>query len=46
MVFPTVLGGGKHLFGETPAAAALKLVDAKPAGETYILIYQPQEKDA
>ena len=46
MVFPTVLGGGKHLFGETPAAAARKLVDAKPAGETYILIYQPQEKDA
>ena len=46
MVFPTVLGGGKHLFGETPVAAALKLVDAKPAGETYILIYQPQEKDA
>ena len=41
MVFPTVLGGGKHLFGETPAAAALKLVDGKPAGETYILIYQP-----
>jgi dihydrofolate reductase len=41
MVFPTVLGRGKHLFGETPAATALKLVDAKPAGETYILIYQP-----
>jgi len=48
MVFPTVLGGGKHMFGETPAATALKLVDAKPAGETYILIYEPspQEKDA
>jgi dihydrofolate reductase len=49
MVFPTVLGGGKHLFGATPAAAALKLVDAKPAGETYILIYQPaprSENDA
>ena len=48
MVFPTVLGGGKHMFGETPAATALKLVDAKPAGETYILIYEPspREKDS
>jgi dihydrofolate reductase len=48
MMFPTVLGGGKHLFGETPAATALKLVDAKPAGETYILIYEPspREKEA
>jgi dihydrofolate reductase len=50
MVFPTVLGGGKHMFGETPAAAALMLVDAKPAGETFILIYEPaadgQQKDA
>jgi dihydrofolate reductase len=48
MVFPTVLGGGKHLFGDTPAAAALKLVDARPAGETYILVYQPtpRENDA
>jgi dihydrofolate reductase len=44
MVFPTVLGGGKHLFGETPAVAALKLVDAKPAGETYILVYQPTRR--
>jgi dihydrofolate reductase len=50
MVFPTVLGAGKHLFGEAPAATALKLVDAKPAGETYILVYQPspgpKENDA
>jgi dihydrofolate reductase len=45
MVFPTVLGGGKHLFGETPAATALKLVDAKPAGETYILIYEPSPRE-
>jgi dihydrofolate reductase len=49
MVFPTVLGGGKHMFGDTPAAAALKLVDAKPAGETFILVYEPaaagQQKD-
>ena len=48
MVFPTVLGGGKHMFGETPAATPLKLVDAKPAGETFILIYEPSrgERDA
>ncbi|HET6833015.1 MAG TPA: dihydrofolate reductase family protein [Acidimicrobiales bacterium] len=48
MVFPTVLGAGKRMFGETPAAAALKLVDAKPAGETFILIYEPTagEEDA
>jgi dihydrofolate reductase len=48
MVFPTVLGAGKRMFGETPAAAALKLVDAKPAGETFILIYEPAagEEDA
>jgi dihydrofolate reductase len=47
MVFPTVLGDGKHMFGATPAAAALKLVDAKPAGETFILVYEPAgEKEA
>jgi dihydrofolate reductase len=46
MVFPTVLGAGKHLFGETSDAAALRLVDAKPAGETLILIYEPSAKDA
>jgi dihydrofolate reductase len=45
MVFPTVLGAGKHLFGETPAAAPLKLVDAKPAGETFILTYAPAAAD-
>ena len=46
MVFPTVLGAGKRLFGETGDAAALRLVDAKPAGETLILIYEPSAKDA
>ena len=46
MVFPTVLGAGKHLFGETSDAAALRLVDAKPAGETLILIYEPSAKYA
>ena len=46
MVFPTVLGGGKRLFGETSDAAALRLVDTRPAGETLILIYEPAAKDA
>jgi dihydrofolate reductase len=42
MVFPTVLGSGKKLFGDTNQVA-LKLTDAKPAGETVVLIYQPAE---
>ena len=46
MVFPTVLGAGKRLFGKTSDAVALRLVDAKPAGETLILIYEPSAKDA
>ena len=41
MVFPVVLGGGKQLFSDTSKAAGLKLTDAKPAGETQILIYEP-----
>ena len=41
MVFPTVLGAGKRLFGDTSEAAALRLVDSRPAGETMILIYAP-----
>jgi dihydrofolate reductase len=46
MVFPTILGAGKRLFSETSDAVALRLVDAKPAGETLILIYEPSAKDA
>jgi dihydrofolate reductase len=46
MVFPTILGAGKRHFGETSDAATLRLVDAKPAGETLILIYEPSAKDA
>ena len=34
MVFPTVLGAGKRLFVDDVAASALRLMDAKPAGET------------
>jgi dihydrofolate reductase len=46
MVFPTVLGAGKRLFGETSEAAALRLVDTRPAGETLILVYEPAARDA
>jgi dihydrofolate reductase len=42
MVFPTVLGGGKRLFGETSEAKGLQLVESKPAGETLILVYRPR----
>jgi len=41
MVFPTVLGAGKKLFGDTPEPATLRLVEWRPAGETLILIYAP-----
>jgi dihydrofolate reductase len=41
MVYPTILGKGKRLFAEgADEAQALKLVDAKPAGETVILTYR------
>jgi dihydrofolate reductase len=45
MVFPTVLGGGKRLFADDGATTGLRLMDAKPAGETLILVYEPA-KDA
>jgi dihydrofolate reductase len=41
MVFPTVLGGGKRMFGDDGATTGLRLMDAKPAGETLILVYEP-----
>lgn len=41
MVFPTVLGAGRRLFGDTSAAHAMRRVDATQAGETFILSYAP-----
>jgi dihydrofolate reductase len=41
MVFPTVLGAGKRLFGETSDPASLRLVESRQAGETLILIFAP-----
>jgi dihydrofolate reductase len=41
MVFPVVLGSGKRLFAETPAAQALRLTDSRTIGAGItILIYQ------
>jgi dihydrofolate reductase len=39
MVFPTLLGAGKRLFGETNAAASVRLAHSQPAGETVILTF-------
>ena len=43
MVFPTVLGSGKRLFGESENAASLRLVDTKTVGPDGIVIltYHP-----
>jgi dihydrofolate reductase len=41
MVFPTVLGAGKRMFADGGDASSLRLMDAKPAGETLILVYEP-----
>jgi dihydrofolate reductase len=43
MVFPTVLGEGKRLFGDTPEPVALRLTDCKPVGDdgVVILTYVP-----
>ena len=41
MVFPTVLGGGKRVFADDGNVSGLRLMDARPAGETLILVYEP-----
>ena len=41
MVYPTVLGAGKRLFGDTGAPIPLRLAESRPAGETLILILEP-----
>jgi dihydrofolate reductase len=42
MVYPTLLGAGARLFSDRAQAAALRLSECKPAGETVILIYEPK----
>ena len=39
MVFPSVLGAGKRLCREDGDASALRLMHAKRAGETLILVH-------
>jgi dihydrofolate reductase len=48
MVFPVVLGGGKHLLDELTSATALRLVESRPVGPdgVVILIYEPAGDDA
>ena len=42
MVFPTILGRGKRLFGETSDKKPLRLVDSKTVGDgVSILVYAP-----
>ena len=41
MVFPTVLGAGKRLFGEGGEPAALRVADTLRAGETVVLTLVP-----
>jgi dihydrofolate reductase len=47
MVFPTVLGNGRRLFGETPAELPFRLVKSQPVGGdgVTILVYQPATAD-
>ncbi len=40
MVYPTVLGGGPRLFGESAEPRDLKLTRVEPAGETAILVFE------
>ena len=42
MVYPVILGSGKRLFADSGKMAALKLVDARPAGDGIVMLtYQP-----
>ena len=43
MVFPTVLGGGKRLFGDSGSAKAFRLVESRPVGDAGVVIlrYEP-----
>jgi dihydrofolate reductase len=45
MVYPTVLGAGRRLFGETSTPAAFRLTAALRAGETLVLTYVPVRED-
>ena len=42
MIFPTVVGAGKRLFGQTGAPAGFRLAEPRAAGETVILTFAPR----
>ena len=48
MVFPIVVGQGKHLFGDTQETKTMKLVNTKQVGPDGVLIltYRPARKEA
>ena len=48
MVFPIVLGGGRHLLDGLPSPQALRIVESRPVGPdgVVILIYAPVGGDA
>lgn len=41
MVFPILLGSGRRLFEAGPHAVSLRMLEARPAGETLIVRYGP-----
>jgi dihydrofolate reductase len=45
MVFPTVLGKGKRLFGDSASAKAFRLAESRPVGKdgVVILTYEPSK---
>jgi dihydrofolate reductase len=47
MVFPTVLGEGRRLFGDTAEPKAFQLVEARPVGPdgVVVLIYHPVTRE-
>jgi dihydrofolate reductase len=45
MLYPVVLGAGKHLFGQAGQPRALRLTETRPAGECLVLIYHPVRTD-
>jgi dihydrofolate reductase len=48
MVFPTVLGAGKKLLGDSPAEQSLELVSSQPVGGdgVVVLVYRPVTREA
>ena len=46
MIFPVVLGAGKRMWADTPAAAALEVVDSRKAGEVLIVVLHPKQAEA